>query len=326
MARKKFTVFNLLELDLEGYDALELRCIGGRSGLMREISSPDINRPGLALSGFFDFFMSDRVQLFGKGEVAYIQKLEDELNASSLETFFSYTIPCCIFSNNREPTQEFCRFAEQACCPILQTSLETTDFIIRMIRVFSNVFAPRKSIHGTIMEVHGVGILLLGDSGIGKSELALELIERGHRLVADDLVELRCVNGNTILGMGTNSITCHYMEIRGIGIINIPKLFGAGAVLDKREIELVIKIENWNPKEEYDRLGIDFIFAHILGVKIPMKIIPVGVGRNLPVIIETASINERLKKMGEHSARKFVQNSVKWMENGSLESNDQWVV
>ena len=325
MARKKFTVFNLLELDLKGYDALELRCIGGRNGLMREISNSDINRPGLALSGFFDFFMSDRVQLFGKGEVAYIQKLEDELTDSSLKTFFSYAMPCCIFSNNREPTQEFCRLAEQSCCPILQTSLETTDFNIRLLRLFSNVFALKKSIHGIIVEVHGVGILLVGESGVGKSELALELIERGHRLVADDLVELRCVNGNTILGTGTNPLTCHHMEIRGIGIINVSKLFGVGAILDKKEIELVIRIENWNPKDNYDRLGIDLTYAHILGVKIPMEVIPVGDGRNLPIIIETAAINERLKKMGEHSARKFVHNVVKWTENGSFVSNDQWI-
>ena len=320
MAQKKFTVLDLLELDLSGHDALELRCIGGRRGLVREISIPDINRPGLAISGFFDSFVYKRVQLFGKGETAYIQKLHDEKNDASLKQFFSYKIPCCVFSNNREPTKMFFRLAEEACCPILQTSLETTDFSSRLIRIFSNIFAPKKTIHAVLVEVYGVGILLLGESGIGKSETALELVERGHRLVADDSVEIRCVNGNTLLGRGANPLISHHMEIRGVGIINVSRLYGTGVVLEQKEIQLVVKLEEWDSKKSYERLGLDPKFTDILGVKIPILTIPVRHGRNLPIIIEAASMNERLKNMGESSAKEFSQNVLKWIENGEASS------
>lgn len=320
MADKKFTVLDLLELDLPGHDALELRCIGGRRGLPREISIPDINRPGLALSGFFDAFAHQRVQLFGKGEAAYLQKLHSENKDDTLEILFSYKIPCCVFSNNREPTQEFFKLAEAACCPILQTSLDTTDFTTRLIRVFSNIFAPKKTVHGVLVEVYGVGILLTGHSGVGKSETALELVERGHRLVADDIVEVRCVNGNVVLGRGANSLISHHMEIRGLGIINISQLYGVGAIRDQKEIQLVVQLEEWDSNKVYDRLGVDQKYMDILGVKVPVIDIPVRPGRNLPIIIEAASMNERLKKMGVNSAKEFNQNVLKWIENGEAQS------
>lgn len=319
MSEKKFTVLDMIELDLPGHDALELRCIGGRRGLPREIPVPDINRPGLALSGFFDAFAHSRVQLFGRGEAAYLQKLHDENRLSDLKTLFTYKIPCCVFSNNREPPQEFFQMAEEACCPILQTPLDTTDFTSRLIRVFSNVFAPRKTIHGVLVEVFGIGILLTGHSGVGKSETALELVERGHRLVADDIVEARCVNGNMVLGRGPNALISHHMEIRGLGIINISQLYGVGAVRDQTEIQLVVKLEEWDQNKVYDRLGVDQKYMDILGVKIPAIDIPVRPGRNLPIIIETASMNERLKNMGYNSAREFNQNVLKWIENGEAQ-------
>ncbi|MCI7546011.1 MAG: HPr(Ser) kinase/phosphatase, partial [Treponema porcinum] len=269
MSDKKFTVLDLLELDLPGHDALELRCIGGRRGLPREISIPDINRPGLALSGFFDAFAFKRVQLFGRGEAAYLQKLHDENKNDNLKALFSYKIPCCVFSNNREPTQEFFQLAEEACCPLLQTSLDTTDFSTRLIRVFSNIFAPKKTVHGVLVEVYGVGILLTGHSGVGKSETALELVERGHRLVADDIVEVRCVNGNVVLGRGANALISHHMEIRGLGIINVSQLYGVGAIRDQKEIQLVVQLEEWDSGKVYDRLGVDQKYMDILGVKVP---------------------------------------------------------
>ncbi len=320
MADKKFTVLDMIELDLPGHDALELKCIGGRRGLPREIAVPDINRPGLALSGFFDAFAHKRVQLFGRGEAAYLQKLHDEHKIESLRTLFDYKIPCCVFSNNREPPPEFFQFAEEVCCPILQTPLDTTDFTSRLIRVFSNIFAPRKSIHGVLVEVYGIGILLTGHSGVGKSETALELVERGHRLVADDIVEARCVNGNMVLGRGPNSLISHHMEIRGLGIINVSQLYGVGAIRDQKEIQLVVQLEEWDQNKAYDRLGVDQKYIDILGVKIPAIDIPVRPGRNLPIIIEAASMNERLKNMGYNSAREFNQNVLKWIENGEAQS------
>ncbi len=321
MSEKKFTVLDLLDLDLSGHDALELRCIAGRRGLPRDISVPDINRPGLALSGFFDSFAFKRVQLFGRGENSYLAKLHSENKTDTLKTLFGYKIPCCIFSSSRYPTEEFLSFAEEACCPILQTSLDTTDLSTRLIRVFSNIFAPKKTLHGVLVEVYGVGILLTGHSGVGKSETALELVERGHRLVADDIVEVRCVNGNEVLGKGANSLISHHMEIRGLGIINISKLYGVGAVIDQKEIQLYVKLEEWDKNKMYDRLGVDQVYMDILGVKVPAIDIPVRPGRNLPIIIEAAAMNERLKNMGYNSARDFNQNVLKWIENGEAQTS-----
>lgn len=319
MLNKKLTVLDLLDLDLPGHDALELKCIAGRRGLPRAISVPDVNRPGLALSGFFDAFAYERVQLFGRGETAYLQKLHNENNNDNLRTLFSYKLPCCVFSTSREPTPEFLQYAEEACCPILQTSLYSTDFSGRLLRVFSNFFLPTKTIHGVLVEVYGVGILLTGRSGVGKSETALELVERGHRLVADDIVEVRCKNGNIITGQGANSLISHHMEIRGLGIINISKLYGVGAIRDQKEVQLVVRLEEWDSNKSYDRLGVDQQDMDILGVKVPAIDIPVRPGRNLPIIIEAAAMNERLKKMGYNSTRDFNQNVLKWIENGEAQ-------
>ena len=224
MADKEFSVLALLDLDLKGHNSLNLRCLHGRKGLVREITIPDVNRPGLALSGFFESFAYKRVQVFGRGEVAYLHKLIHSGNTESIRQLFSYPIPCCIFTHNLEIPEVFCQIAEEAGCPVLSTDLESTEFSTRLLRLFSNIFAPKRTMHGVLVEVFGVGILLTGDSGVGKSETALELIERGHRLVADDIVELICVNGNTLLGQGANKIISHHMEIRGLGIINIEKL------------------------------------------------------------------------------------------------------
>lgn len=316
MAEKTFTVLNLLELNLTGHDALELKCIAGKRGLPRKLTVADINRPGLAISGFYENFAFQRVQLFGRGEVAYLNKLYNEKNTETIKTF-EYEIPCCVFSQNRLPSQDFLDLAEKSSCPILQTTLESSDFSSRLLRIFSNIFAPKKSLHGVLIEVYGMGILLRGHSGVGKSETALELIERGHRLVADDVVEVRCVNGNIILGQVTNSRIGHYMEIRGLGIIDITQLYGIGAVRAQKEIQLVMHLEEWDNTKEYDRLGLNQEYTDILGVKIPLMTIPVKPGRNLPTIIEAAAMNERLKKTGRNSSKEFNQNILRWIEIGS---------
>ncbi len=329
MAEKDFTVLDLLELNLVGHDALELRCIAGKRGLPRKLTVADINRPGLALSGFYENFAFQRVQLFGRGEVAYLNKLYNEKNTQTIESFFSYEIPCCVFSQERTPSNDFLELAEKSACPILQTKLESSDFSSRLLRIFSNIFAPKKTLHGVLIEVYGMGILLRGHSGVGKSETALELIERGHRLVADDIVEVRCVNGNIILGQVTNPHIGHHMEIRGMGIINVTQLYGIGAVRDQKEIQLVMQLEEWDNSKEYDRIGINQEYTDILGVKIPLMTIPVKPGRNLPTIIEAAAMNERLKKTGHNSSKEFNQNILRWIEIGSenpmyLNSDDSY--
>ena len=320
MVDKEFTVLALLDLDLKGHNSLNLRCLHGRRGLVREITIPDINRPGLALSGFFENFAYKRVQVFGRGEVADLKKLIHTGNTDSIKQFFDYPIPCCVFTHTLEVPEEFCKLAEECGCPVLSTDLESTDFSTRLLRLFSEIFAPKRTIHAVLVEVFGVGILLTGDSGVGKSETALELIERGHRLVADDIVELRCVNGNTLLGQGANKIISHHMEIRGLGIINIEQLFGVGAILEQKEVQLIVKLEQWDTNKVYDRLGMNQKTMELLGVNVPLLEIPVKPGRNIPIIVETASMNERLKSMGYNSARDFNQNVLKWIEDGAAKT------
>lgn len=320
MADKIFTVLDLLDLDLKGHNSLNLRCISGRKGLVRQITIPDLNRPGLALSGFYESFAYQRVQLFGRGEVAYLNKLMQEHNESFVRQLFTYQIPCCIFTRNLEPPKQFTDIADEAECPVLQTDLESTEFSSRLLRVFSDIFAPKRTMHGVLVEVYGIGIILLGDSGVGKSETALELVERGHRLVADDIVELRCVNGNTVLGRGANKIISHHMEVRGLGIINIAQLYGVGSIREQKEVQLVVKLEEWDSNKVYDRLGTENHTMELLGVKIPMLEIPVRPGRNVPIIIETAAMNERLKSMGYFSAKEFNQNVLKWIETGEAQA------
>ena len=319
MADKKFTVLDLLDLELSGHDALDLKCIAGRRGLPRAITVPELNRPGLALSGFYESFASNRVQVFGRGEVAYLQKLHKEKNTDSIRNFFRSQMPCCIFTYNLEPTEDFRSIAEESYCPLLQTSLTSIEFSNRIIRVFANQFAPHQTLHGVLVEVYGIGILLAGHSGVGKSETALELVERGHRLVADDIIEIRCVNGNIILGRGSNTVISHHMEIRGLGIINISQLYGVGAIRDQKEVQLIVQLEDWNSSKAYDRLGTEQKYKELLGVKVPVIEIPVRPGRNLPIIIEAAAMNERLKNMGYNSAKDSNQNVFKWIETGEAQ-------
>ncbi len=312
---KSFTVLDLLELDLKEHNALNLTCISGRPGLVRELSVPDLNRPGLALCGFFDQFAFNRIQIFGRGEFAYLEKLFERGETDALEKMFSYPVPCCIFSNSRMPNPDFMRITEKATCPILQTDLSSSELSLRLITALSIVFAPQQIVHGVLVEVFGIGILITGDSGVGKSESALELIERGHRLISDDAIELKCVNGNILMGSGANKITSHHMEIRGLGIINISHLFGVGAIRDKKQVQLVVQLEEWDNAEIYDRIGSAETTKEILGVRVPFLKIPVKPGRNIPIIIETAAMNERLKKMGYFSAREFNQSVLKWLES-----------
>lgn len=321
LGKDTLRVLDLLQMELLGHDALELCCIAGRRGLPRVIGVPEINRPGLALTGFFESFAHERMQVFGQGEVAYLRKIQNERDSANsegtnpvIDEFFSYNVPCCVFTRGLSPTEEFLEAAERSFCPILQTPLGASEFTNRILRVLSNIFAPTKTMHGVLVEVYGVGILIMGQSGVGKSETALELVERGHRLVADDIIEIRCVNGNVIIGRGANSHIGHHMEIRGLGVINVMQLYGVGAIRDQKEVQLVVQLDKWEEGKEYDRLGINQAEINLLGVNVPQLKVPVGPTRNMPIIIEVAAMNLRLKKMGYDSARDFNQNILKWIE------------
>ncbi len=316
----KFTVLDLIKLDLKEHDALNLKCIAGRPGLSREITIPEIDRPGLALTGFFHKYAYKRVQVFGRGENAYLEKMAKENSYDNMEKIFSYAFPCCIFTYNFKPIKAFIDLANKRKCPILQTDLSSSELSTRLIRVLSDTFAPQTTIHGVFVEVYGIGVLIKGASGVGKSESALALIERGHRLVADDVIEVRCVSGNFLLGKGASVITSHHMEIRGLGIINIAHLFGIGAIRDEKRVQMVAKLEEWDSSKTYDRIGSGENTTEILGVKIPYLTIPIKPGRNIPVIIEVAAMNERLKKMGYNPAKEFNKNVMNWLERQRAET------
>jgi HPr kinase/phosphorylase len=320
MASKTFTVLDLIDLDLKEHNSLNLRCIGGRKGLTREISSTELNRPMGAIMGFYDVFAHQRIQIFGIGESACLQKLAREDNTENIKLMFGYLIPCCIFTTGSEPPPVFFEEAEKAQCPILQTDLPSSEFTARLLRILAEIFAPRQSIHGVLVEVFGLGILIMGDSGVGKSETALDLIKRGHRLIADDVVDIHCANGNTIMGAGANKIIGHHMEIRGLGIINMTHLFGVGAIKEKTQVELVVMLEEWDAAKPYDRLGSEDNTMDILGVGVTKLEIPVKPGRNIPILIETAAMNVRLKKMGYNAAKEFNQNILKWIESDNIRS------
>ena len=315
MLSKSLTVLELLDLDLTEHDELRLHCVCGQKGLMRTITVADLNRPGLALSGFFDSFAYQRVQLFGRGECAYLQKLIGSNHTDTIKRILTYEIPCCIFSHNIPPPKAFLELVQETSCPVLQTDLSSSELSVRLMRVLSNVFAPTMSIHGVLVEVYGLGILILGDSGVGKSETALELVERGHRLVVDDAVEITCINGNSLIGKGANKMLGHHMEIRGLGIINVMQLYGVRSVREQKQIQLVAKLEEWNPHKLYDRIGTEELYTELLDLKLPLLEIPVKSGRNIPIILETAAMNERLKSMGCFSAKEFNQNILRWMES-----------
>ena len=307
-------------MDLKGHNSLNLRCIAGRKGLGREINIPDLNRPMGAIMGFYEDFAFQRIQLFGRGEVSYLRKLEEKNECETIQEMFDYPVPCCIFTHNLNPHKTFFEIAEAAQCPILQTDLGTADFSARLMRILSEIFAPRQTIHGVLVEVYGLGILIMGDSGVGKSETALELIKHGHRLVADDVIDIHCVGGNSLMGAGANKIIGHHMEIRGLGIINITHLFGVGAIRDRKEIQMVVILEEWDSAKSYDRIGTEEKTMEFLGVSIPKIEIPVKPGRNIPIIIETAAMNERLKTMGYNAALEFNRNILKWIESDTARS------
>ncbi|MCB1140778.1 MAG: HPr kinase/phosphorylase [Leptospiraceae bacterium] len=293
-----------VETLIKEHPELEISIISGEDGLSRKISNSEINRPGLSLTGFFDYFAYDRIQVFGKGEWAYLNSLKEENLEIIASQFFSYPINCVIFTHGNQPHEVFLKMSATRNIPILISPINTHKFITLISQILNKNLAPRTMRHGVLIEVFGIGILLSGKSGVGKSETALELIERGHRLVADDMVEIRRFSESYLIG-SCSDLLRHHMEIRGLGIINIKDIFGVGSVRDSKLIELVINIEEADAEEYYDRTGLDEETDEILGVKIPLNRIPVKPGRNIPILVETASMNQRLKKMGNHSAREF---------------------
>ena len=268
------------------------------------IEVPDINRPALQLTGYFEHFDSDRVQLIGYVEYTFLEKMEEEKRREISEQFLSYQLPCVIFSRNLQPEPMFLEMANQSQVPVFVTEKKTSEFTAEIIRWLNVELAPCISIHGVLVDVYGVGVLIMGESGIGKSEAALELIKRGHRLVSDDVVELRKVSDVTLVGSAPD-ITRHFIELRGIGIVDVKTLFGVQSVRETKNIDLVITLEDWNKEKQYDRLALEEEYTEFLGNKVLCHQIPIRPGRNLAIIVETAAINHRQKKMGYNAAQEL---------------------
>ena len=276
------------------------------------VTVPDINRPALQLAGFFDHFDSDRVQVIGRVEAAYMATLDKETRLSRYEQLLSCNVPCIVYCRGMDADAEMVEMARKYQIPLFKTSKQTSSFEAEIIRWMKVMLAPCISIHGVLVDVYGEGVLITGESGIGKSEAALELIKRGHRLVTDDVVEIRKVSDETLIGTAPE-ITRHFIELRGIGIIDVKTLFGVESVKETQGIDMVIHLEDWDKEKEYDRFGLEEEYTDILGNKVVCHNLPVRPGRNLAVIVESAAVNWRQKKMGYNAAQELynrVQNSI----------------
>ena len=266
----------------------------------------DVARPGLQLAGYFDHFEPLRLQVVGNAEMSYVQRLDPGDRRVVFDRLFSYRFPALLIARNIQPDEECLTMARKHNVTLLRTDEATSAIITAIITYLTAALAPRITRHGVLMEVYGEGLLLIGDSGIGKSETAIELLKRGHRLIADDAVEIKKVSGNSLVGTAPELIR-NYVELRGIGIINVAHLFGMGAVKLENEINMVVNIVPWNNHEVYDRLGLEDQFMEILGVRLPMNTIPVTPGRNLAVILEVAAMNNRQRQLGYNSALEFTE-------------------
>lgn len=270
------------------------------------ITTPEINRPGLHIAGYYEYYDGRRIQILGKNEISYLERFTEEKAKERIDEFFSKKPIAVIVARNLNISDYYVQSAEKYGVPLLRTVESTSNFTSALIAFLNLHLAPRVTRHGVLVEVYGEGILLLGESGVGKSETAIELVKRGHRLIADDAVEIRRVSSKSLVGTAPDNIR-HFIELRGIGIINASRIFGVGAVKLTEKIDFVIKMEPWDVNKSYDRMGLDEQFTEILGLNIPSVTIPVKPGRNLAVIIEVAAMNSRQKKLGYNAAEDLLK-------------------
>lgn len=294
-------------------DVFNLELISGEEGINRPIQTSDLSRPGLEMAGFFDYYPAERVQILGMTELSFYTKLNGQERADRMESLCTDITPCIIITRELEVPQELIEASERDSVPVLRTSMKSTRFSSRLTNFLESKLAPTTAVHGVLVDIYGVGVMITGKSGVGKSETALELVKRGHRLVADDCVEIRQEDQDLLVGNSPDLIE-HLLEIRGIGIINVMTLFGAGAVRSKKRITMVINLELWDATKHYDRLGLEEEKIKIIDTEVTKMTIPVRPGRNLAVIIEVAAMNYRLKNMGVNAAQQFsdkLNNAIK---------------
>ena len=308
------TVATLLR-DLTDSRELPIELLAGRSGLERVITISQPQKTGLALSGFDAYLHPGRVLVFGESEVRYVESLPPPDRRSALARVLGHDLPCVLITGGFSPAEEIVAAAERASVPLLRTTASTPETMTRLSALLDTYLAARGTVHGVLMDILGLGVLVIGESGIGKSECALDLVVRGHRLVADDAVELRCRAESYVLGY-CPELTRHHMEIRGLGLINVQDLFGVASTRTSKRVELVVQLERWEPGREYDRLGIDDEFYVTLGVRIPMVRMPVAPGRNVAILVEVAARNQLLRSRGHHAARRLVERLNQQLEPG----------
>ena len=289
-------------------EQFNLEVLAGKSGLGNELTEIDIKRPGIELAGYWEYFTPERVQLLGKTEITFLREMAVDVRRATLEKFFSFPLPGVIVTSNLTPPKPMVEMAEEAGIPLCRVDTSTTSFLALLSHFLEVELAPMEVVHGVLVEVYGIGILLTGESGVGKSEVALELVKRGHRLISDDLVELRLIGAKDLIGRAS-ILNRQYMEVRGLGIIDIKTLFGAGAIKLEQPVQLVIQLREWQHATEDTscRLGLHNLQVNLLGTLLPKIVIPVRPGRHLATVIEVAAMNHRLKYMGYNAAEEFIQ-------------------
>jgi HPr kinase/phosphorylase len=296
---------------------LPLELLAGVDGLDRLITSPHIQKTGLALAGFHEYLKPGRVLIFGESEVRYLESLDPPARVRSLRLAMTLDFPCVLITGGFTPPAEVVVEAERARLPLIKTPVVTPTAIAKLTSMLEDSLAERTTIHSVLMDILGLGVLLIGESGIGKSECALDLIVRGHRLVADDTVEIRRRQETILIGT-CPELTRHHMEIRGLGVINIKELFGIASTRSSKRVELVVQLERWDPAREYERLGLDDDTFEVLGLRVPLIRMPVGPGRNIAILVEVAARNQLLKARGHHAARQLAQRLEETLRQGSL--------
>ncbi len=311
--RQKYPVLTVADFYDRHSRELQLSLVNSAAGLSRRIREPTINRPGLALTGFFTFFAEKRIQVFGSAELAFLKSLTPEEMRSRVGAVFSKRVPCVILSRAAKPSRQLLEAADAAGICIFRTPLVTMHFINAATLALESDFAPTRTEHGSMVDIMGVGTMVRGSSGIGKSECVLGLIERGHSLVSDDVTRLRVVAGRKLLATSPD-LTRHHMEVRGLGIINVTSIFGVGAVRVEKQLDLVVTLKDWQELEEVDRIGLEQEFYEILDIRVPHITIPVRTGRDLARLVEVAALDQKLRSMGHNSALEFNQRLLNLMQ------------
>lgn len=303
-------VYHVKDLYEKYRDNLSLSLVAGQKGLSRSVRVPEVHRPGLSLAGYLRDYVNQRILVLGSVEISYLKDLDQVTRLERIQGILTAKTPAVIVAGRHGALKELVAFCEEQALPLFRTKMKTVEFLHRLAFLLSEDFSPAVTCHGTLVEAFGVGALIQGDSSIGKSEAALGLIERGHRLISDDVVKIRLREGSYLEGSGPE-LTRHLIEIRGIGIINVAHLYGAVCVRENKKVDIIVKLEEWDDGKFYDRIGLDQQFCDILGMKVPYHILPVKPGRDVTLLIETIILNYRLKEMGFNSAKDF---NVKLLE------------